>query len=74
MGVIDDVHVDPEDGPPSPCHPDMSTCSLLENIQENSPPSADRIWGMWGCHYNLPKAIFYLVKGGRKACFEIRRV
>ena len=27
-----------------------------------SPPF--RIWGMWGSHYNIPKAIFYLLKGG----------
>ena len=28
-----------------------------------SPPSVDRIWGIWGSYYNIPKAIFYLLKG-----------
>ena len=23
----------------------------------------DRIWGIWGSYYNIPKAIFYLLKG-----------
>ena len=23
-----------------------------------------RIWGIWGSHYNIPKAILYLLKGG----------
>ena len=28
-----------------------------------SPPEVDRIWGIRGCSYNIPKAIFCLVKG-----------
>ena len=28
-----------------------------------SPPLLDRIWGMWGFYYNIPKAMFYLLKG-----------
>ena len=28
-----------------------------------SPPYADRIWGIWGTYYNIPKAILYLLKG-----------
>ena len=27
-----------------------------------SPPSVDRIWGVWGSYYDIPKAIFYLLK------------
>ena len=27
------------------------------------PPKVDRIWGIWGLSYNIPKAIFYLLKG-----------
>ena len=23
----------------------------------------DRIWGIWGSYYNMPNAIFYLLKG-----------
>ena len=23
-----------------------------------------RIWGIWGSHHNIPKAIFYLLRGG----------
>ena len=29
-----------------------------------SPPEVDRIWGIWGSYYNIPKARFYLLKGG----------
>ena len=28
-----------------------------------SPPLVDRIWGIWGSYYDMPKAIFYLLKG-----------
>ena len=28
-----------------------------------SPPYVDGIWGKWGSDYNIPKAIFYLLKG-----------
>ena len=28
-----------------------------------SPPSVDRMWGICGSYYNIPKAIFYLLKG-----------
>ena len=28
-----------------------------------SPPQVDRIWGTSGSYYNVPKAIFYLLKG-----------
>ena len=31
-----------------------------------SPPSVDRIWGIWGSYYNKPKAMFYLLKGDYK--------
>ena len=31
-----------------------------------SPPDVDRIWGTWGSYYNIPKAIFYLLKGDYK--------
>ena len=27
------------------------------------PPQVDRIWVIWGSYYNIPKAIFYLLKG-----------
>ena len=26
-----------------------------------SPPEVDGIWGIWGSHYYIPKAIFYLI-------------
>ena len=29
----------------------------------NSPPEVDRVWRIWGSYYNIPKAIFYLLKG-----------
>ena len=28
-----------------------------------SPPSVDRIWGIWGFYYIIPEALFYLPKG-----------
>ena len=28
-----------------------------------SSPEVDRIWGIWGSYYNVPKATFYLLKG-----------
>ena len=28
-----------------------------------SPPEVDRKWGIWGSYYNIPKTIFYLLKG-----------
>ena len=28
-----------------------------------SPPQVDRIRGIWGSYYIIPKAIFYLLKG-----------
>ena len=31
-----------------------------------SPPYVERIWGMWGSYYTIPKAIFYLLKGDYK--------
>ena len=29
-----------------------------------SPPQVDRLWGIWGSYYDIPKAIVYLLKGG----------
>ena len=26
------------------------------------PLKVDRIWGIWGSYFNIPKAIFYLLK------------
>ena len=31
-------------------------------IKTSSPPEVDRIWGMWGSYYNIPKPLFYLLK------------
>ena len=28
-----------------------------------SPPQVDRIWAIWGSYCNIPKTIFYLLKG-----------
>ena len=28
-----------------------------------SPAKVDRIWGIWGSYYNIPTAIFFLLKG-----------
>ena len=32
-----------------------------------SPPKVDRIWGRRGSYLNIPKAIFYLLKGDYKS-------
>ena len=38
-----------------------------------SRPQVDRIWGTWGSYYNMPKAIFYLLKGDyRGSVFGVR--
>ena len=39
-------------------------CAVYARIY--SPPEVDRIWGMWGSYDNVPKAIFYLLKGSYK--------
>ena len=34
-------------------------------------PLVDRIWGIWGPYYNIPKAILYLHKGDYiRTCWE----
>ena len=33
-----------------------------------SPPQVDTIWGIWGSNYNIPRAIFYLLKGDYTLC------
>ena len=40
------------------------TASLLPwELKVFCPPEVDRLWGIWGSYYNIPKAIFYLLKG-----------
>ena len=47
----------------------FASLAVLFHLQfslEYSPPYVDRIWGIWGIWgscYNIPKAIFYLLKG-----------
>ena len=36
------------------------------------PLEVDRIWGIWGLYYNVPKAIFYLLKGDYSCIFCMR--
>ena len=33
------------------------------------PPQVDRIWGIWGSYYNIPQAIFALLKGDYNTTF-----
>ena len=33
----------------------------------SSPPKVDRIWGIWGSYFNVPKAIVYLLEGDYQA-------
>ena len=41
----------------------METTIMGLGFRAYSPPEADRIWGIWRSYYNIPKAIFYLLKG-----------
>ena len=45
--------------------PDQNSLELrkMRIYTAYSPPKVDRIWGVWGPYYNIPKAIFYLLKG-----------
>ena len=44
----------------NPINPKTRRSSTFETY---SPPYVDRIWGIWGSYYNVPRAIFYLLKG-----------
>ena len=35
--------------------------SMPLNPKPYSPPDVDRIWGIWGSSYNIPKPVFYLL-------------
>ena len=35
----------------------------MAGLRSYSPPQVDRIEGIWGSYSNIPKAIFYLLKG-----------
>ena len=39
---------------------------LLISFRDYGPPKVDRIGGIWGSQYNMPKAIFYLREGDYK--------
>ena len=42
----------------------MDTSQVVgSGSKDYSPPKVDRIWGIWESYYNIPKAIFYLLKG-----------
>ena len=32
-------------------------------VRVYSPPYLDRIWGIWGSYYNIPKAVSFLLQG-----------
>ena len=38
-----------------------------DNPPDYSPPEIDRLWGIWGSYFSIPKAIFYLLKGDYKS-------
>ena len=37
-------------------------------------PRIDRIWGIWGSYYSIPKAIFYLLKGQSRFLGTLRNM
>ena len=39
------------------------SADISVNEHYYTPPEVDRIWGIWGSYHNIPKAIFYLLKG-----------
>ena len=41
----------------------LSACGYLCLSYSYSPHEVDRIWGIWRSYYNVPKAIFCLLKG-----------
>ena len=43
--------------------PGERNVAQLRNVSYST-PQVDRIWGIWGSYYSIPKAIFYLLKGG----------
>ena len=43
----------------------METTRLQVGIYRGySAPGVDRMCGIWGSYYGIPKAIFYLLQGG----------
>ena len=42
---------------------DQASGKMRGSFQTYSPPSVDRMWGIWGSYYNIPEAIFDLLKG-----------
>ena len=69
------IILNPDDRSPEPrkrhaCAARRTSCSrvtasfsLAFRFSVYNPPQVDRIWGIWGSGYNIPKAIFYLLKG-----------
>ena len=57
----------------SPCTTTRSASQALTQLatqmctsccgRHYSAPQVDRIWGIWGSYYDIPKAIFYLLEG-----------
>ena len=56
-------------------HPSTPQSKLYSlNPKPYSPNQVvDRIWGIWGSFYKIPKAIFYLLKGDCKPTTDIHR-
>ena len=40
--------------------------AVIARVEGLSSPQVDRIWGIWGSYYNIPKAIFCLLKADYK--------
>ena len=40
-------------------------CAMARRLlaRTSSPSQVDRIWGIWGSYYTMPKAVFYLLQG-----------
>ena len=59
---------------PRNVHPSKRTIfgkrQAVSDILTYSPPSVDKIWGIWGFSYSIYKAIFYLLKRDYGFCLE----
>ena len=47
-------------------HQSKERRDCIDTARIYSPPSVDRLYGIWGSYYNIPAAIFYLLKGDYK--------
>ena len=50
----------------------MRTVLAPAGVGAKGTPYVDRIWGIWGSYYNIPKTIFNLLKGDYRMLLVLR--